>query len=212
MATKKILALLLFSFAACLIVVYGFSLEVKTFGVTGKILFEDENSAGTIIIFTTGNDSPLVGEHKKFVEETTLEDGHFYRPINELGGRDINIWIKKNGYPIVHSTRVLNPNQKQIDFGEIFIPRTLRTEKLDDAIAVKHRIQGYQDMCLEGQSEPIDISQIKCIRNFTKEHIRNGECNNLKTRTVYNADFSYDLDLNKGVDNSIKDKNMYFKY
>ena len=208
MAAKKTLALFILFSAVCVLVVYGFTKDEKPFGVTGKIKFEDETPAGTVVVYTTGEDSPLRNkEEGNYIQETLLEDGSFFRPVTDLGGKDINIWIYREGYPVIHSTRVLNPREKSIDFGEVFIPGNLKKQK--PGVVAATPLEGYHNICLEGQPYPVNLNEVQCIQNFSRRSFPTNDCLRRKASTVFKALFLYDTNK-QGQPNSTPEYDSLF--
>ncbi|PSR09306.1 MAG: hypothetical protein DA408_09395 [Bacteroidetes bacterium] len=185
MSAKETLSLFLLLSVVCVLFVYGFNREVKTFGITGNIMFENENPAGTVVIYSTSDEQPSLTDASQ-IKETLLQDGFFYRPINEFGGRDINIWIHRKGYPLIHSTKVLAPHQGNVDFGEIVIPAAFRSS--DSAILQVKYFNGFKTKCLDGPAEAINMCEVACIKNFSKNYPSPQDCPQ-QPAEVYCANF-----------------------
>lgn len=189
MAAKKLVPLLFFLSAIGALFVYGLSKEENTFGVEGTLVFEGDNAAGATVVYTTGDQSPLGKDPSSFVREVVLQDGQFFRPINEFGGEDVHIWVYKEGYPVFNVSRVLNPNQKNIDFGNIYIPKTLKAGAIAGGGAAKP-IQAYSDMCLKDRAGQFAPADIRCILDYTVQDEAGSRCGQ-PYQKVYGAEFLF---------------------
>jgi hypothetical protein len=185
MSAKETLSLFLLLSVVCVLFVYGFNREVKTFGITGNIKFENENPAGTVVIYSTSDEQPSLTDDS-LIKETLLKDGFFYRPINEFGGEDVNIWIVRKGYPLIHSTKVLAPKQGNVDFGEIVIPAAFRSS--DSAILQVNFFKGFKTNCLDDPAEAINLNEVAYIKNFSKNYPSPQDCPQ-RPAEVYCANF-----------------------
>jgi len=140
----------------------GLSDEFKTFGVKGKVSFEGASSKGALVILTTSDENPFENSVKKdtYFEQYLQESGHFYRKINELGGEDINIWIKQAGYPIVQVNKVFDISQDYIDFNKIQIPAKLKKSN-------QNPIEFFKDPCEDQAVITVVPAKVATVRNFS---------------------------------------------
>jgi hypothetical protein len=209
MSVKKIIPLLLFLSSLGVLFVYGFSKKVSTFGIEGTLVFEADNAAGTTVIYTTGTQSPLDKDIGLFVHEVVLQDGAFFRPINEYAGEDINIWIYKKGYPVFNLSRVLNPDRKNIDFGKIFIPKAFKIPT-STVSASEAPLQGYRDICLQDTPLLINPSEIKCIMNYTMREDASERCSKSNARKVYGAKFLFKVPKKYSAEQYLREMLLFF--
>ena len=164
--------------------IMGLSDEFKSFGVRGKVLFEDASSKGALVIFTTSDQNPFNKEINKglYFEQYLQESGYFYRKINESGGEDINIWIKQKGYPIVQVTRVLDTSEDYIDFNRIQIPAKLKTVN-------PYPIEFFKAPCENKPIISVLPEEVAAVRNF----------NSLRCEDSNKVQFEARIDLVKGA-------------
>lgn len=187
MRVLKTLPYVFFSVTILLIIplVTGFSEDFKTFGVQGSISFEDASSKGALIVLTTSDQNPFGKNGDKetlYFEQYLQESGYFYRKINELGGEDINIWIKQKGYPIVQVTKVLDPVEDSVNFENITIPAKLRTSN-------QTPVDFFKAPCEENPAVSVDPAEVRTVRNFYS----------LKCEQKNRIQFKAEIDLIEGA-------------
>lgn len=139
----------------------GSTKETKTFGVSGTITFEDASAKGAHIILTSSDENPFQSSGKQlYIEQYLLKSGHFYRKITELGGKDLNVWVKQDGYPAVQVSRVLDTGDDQINFGVVHIPAKLKANN-------ERAVDFFEMPCLVN-SPVVSIipARIQAVRNF----------------------------------------------
>lgn len=184
MSTKRTFALIALLSVACILVVYGFNREIKTFGITGIVQFEGGSSQGAIVFYSTDDKPPALDEIN-IVKENLEDNGEFYRPINELDNNDVNIWIYKEGYPLVHTVKVLNGNKGNIDFGIITIPREFRKSP-EKVVQVNNYFVAFDTQCAE---KKIVTDEVDYITNYTKPNSSGVKSCNIIQGEVYRATF-----------------------
>lgn len=140
-------------------IVLGSKEELKTFGISGTVLFENTMAKGTRVVLTTLDENPFDGIHseKLYVDQYLLNDGQFYRRLNAGSGSEVFIWIKRVGYPAFKITRVLSVDQ--VNFGEVNIPA-----KLDQSNETP--VAFYKEPCKEAPLAVVAPSDIKVVKEL----------------------------------------------
>ncbi|MEN0004349.1 MAG: hypothetical protein AAF798_09405 [Bacteroidota bacterium] len=141
----------------------GFDRELKTFGISGTIKFEDASAKGAQVVLTTSDEDPFSGTKRgeAKLEQYLQQGGQFYRKINQDGGMDVYVWIRQEGYPIIQVRKGLITNFDQVDFEEIVIPANLK-------VTNSTPVEFFKEKCDEGSIVSVFPNEIRIVRDFKK--------------------------------------------